>query len=679
MSNDMTMQRLTADDPETKSLDVVAENIERLRELFPELVTEGPNGTSINVDVLKALVADATVTDAEEKFGLNWHGKRDARRLALTSSSGTLRPVPEDSLDWETTQNLVIEGDNLEVLKLLQKSYAGRVKLIYIDPPYNTGRDFVYPDSFQDSIRNYLELTGQVESGAKMSSNTEASGRFHTDWLSMMYPRLLAARTMLRRDGLIVVSVDDVEFPRLRQLLDEVFGEENFIATLVWDRNRKNDAKYFSVGHEYMAVYAKDELTLAENQVVFRGEKEGVEEVKSEFSRLRKAHGDDWHAVRKGLVEFYRGIPDDDPRAPMKRFTKVDEKGPYRDDGNINWPGGNGPRYEVLHPVTKRPCKLPTSGWRYPSPERLWEEVDRGRVVFGPDESTVPRIRTNLFENQDQVMVSVHYSYAQTSANEFNALFDGQRVFDNPKPVGDLQRLTAYLTERNDVVMDFFAGSGTMGHAVLAQNAADGGARRHILVQLPEPLDAQNRDQKVAAEFCDSLGKSRTIAEITKERLRRAAERIRGENPMFAGDLGFRVFKLDSSNIRAWEPDRDNLDETLLEAVEHLAPDRTEEDLLYEVLLKVGLDLCVPIERRSIVGKDVHAVGGGVLLACLNERIERADVEALAQGMVDWHEELSPAGDTTVVFRDSAFVDDVAKTNMAAILEQHSVANVRNL
>ncbi len=586
------MKKLTADDPETKSPDAITEHIKQLMAMFPELVTEGPDGALVNVDVLKQLVGDKTITDVEEKYGLNWHGKRRARQIALTPSTGTLRPCPEDSVDWDTTQNLMIEGDNLEVLKLLQKSYAGKVKLIYIDPPYNTGKDFVYPDDFQDNIRNYLELTGQLDgNGRRISSNTESSGRFHTDWLNMMYPRLKLARNLLREDGVILVSIDDAELSHLRIVLDDVFGEENSIAVLVWDRNRKNDAKYFSVGHEYMAVYVKNESVLAANQVVFRGEKEGVEQVRAEFDRLKQENGSDWKAVRAGLLRFYQTIPDDDPRAPLKRFTRVDEKGPFRDDGNINWPGGDGPRYQVLHPVTKRPCKLPTSGWRYPTPDRFWEEVGRGRIVFGPDESTVPRVRTNLFENTDQVMVSVHYSYAQTAANEFNALFDGNRVFDNPKPVTDLRRLAAYLTGPDDLICDFFAGSGTAGHAVIAQNANDDGKRRFILVQLPEPL----------------------------------------------------------------------------------------EDVLFELLLKLGLDLCVPIEQRTIADKTVHSIGAGVLLVCLAEQIATADVEPLALGIVAWHAELAPASDSTVVFRDSAFADDVAKTNLAAILQQHGLENVRAL
>jgi len=677
------MKKLTAGDSETMSSDLVAANLERLKALFPELVTEGPDGSAVNVDVLKALVGDKTVSDADEKYGLNWHGKRRARQLALTPSTGTLRPCPDESVDWDTTRNLMIEGDNLEVLKLLQKSYAGKVKLIYIDPPYNTGKDFVYPDNFQDNIKNYQQLMGwRDEEGEKVSSlarNSEASGRFHTDWLNMMYPRLKLARNLLRDDGVILVSIDDAEFQNLRRILDEVFGEENFIASLVWDRNRKNDAKYFSVGHEYMAVYVKNESALSANQIIFRGEKEGVEEVKAEFERLKQLHDSDWAAVRDGLLDYYRTIPDEDPKAPLKRFTKVDAKGPYRDDGNINWPGGDGPRYEVLHPETKRPCKLPVSGWRYPTPERFWEEVAKGRIVFGVDETTVPRVRTNLFENTDQVMVSVHYSYAQTSANEFNSLFDGKRVFDNPKPVNDLRRLTGYLTGPDDLVCDFFAGSGTTGHAVLAQNAVDGGSRRYILAQLPEPLNIDNKDQKVAAEFCYQIGKPRTIAELTKERLRRAAAKVKADNPLFAGDIGFRVFKLDHSNIRAWKPNPADLEASLLDYQEHLLAGRSETDVLYELLLKLGLDLCVQIEQKDIAGKTVHSIGGGVLMACLAPEIAREDVEPLAQGVVAWHQALAPAGDTTCVFRDGAFADDVAKTNLAAILNQHGLTTVRSL
>jgi adenine-specific DNA-methyltransferase len=296
----------------------------------------------------------------------------------------------------------------------------------------------------------------------------------------------------------------------------------------------------------------------------------------------------------------------------------------------------------------------------------------------------MPFVKRFLSEVQKGVVPVSWWDYEFAGSNrnskaEMRALFDDEAPFDNPKPTKLLRQILSISTVDDDLVLDFFAGSGTTGHAVMAENVSDGGRRRYVIVQLPEPLDPNDKDQKVAAGFCDKLGKPRNIAELTKERLRRAAKKIKDKSPMFAGDLGFRVFKLDSSNILAWAPDRNDLDKTLHDAVEHLKPGRTEADVLYELLLKLGLDLCVPIEERSLGGKDVHAVGGGVLMACLAEQIERSEVEALAQGIVEWHRALAPAGDSTCVFRDSAFADDVVKTNVAAILEQHGIANVRSL
>lgn len=674
------MEKILAGDPASESLDVRADNIEKLKALFPELITENANGAVINIDVLKQLVGDATATDAEEKYGLNWHGKRRARQLALTPSTGTLRPCPGDSVDWDTTQNLMIEGDNLEVLKLLQKSYSAKVKLIYIDPPYNTGSDFVYPDNFEDSIKNYLELTGQVEGGAKVSSNTEASGRFHTDWLNMMLPRLKLGLSLLRQDGFIIVSIGDREFGHLRALMNEIYGEENFVGVLVFDRNRKNDAKLLSVGHEYMVVYARDKALLKALEVKLRAPKEGVEEVRELFEKLRSEFGEDWERIGDGLREFYGTFDEDDPRAPLTRFTKVDERGPFRTDGNPSWPGGNGPRYEVLHPVTKLPCKVPGRGWVWPTRDRMEEEIKAGNVVFGVDETTIPSVRMNLFEKDEQVMRSVQFSYAQKATQDFAALFDGKAVFQNPKSYRDLQKLVTYFTDAGDVVCDFFAGSGTTGHGVMLSNASAGlePGRRFILVQIPEPLDPEDKDQKIAADFCNEMSLPQNIAELTKERLRRSGAAVLSELPGTDVDIGFRVYKLDQSNIRAWRAS-DDLERDLLESVDHVAENRSEEDVLTELLLKLGLDLCVPIGQRRIAGKKVHAVGGGVLMACLDPRVERDDAEPLALGIAEWHAALAPTGETTCVFRDTAFADDVAKTNLAAILEQHGIGQVRSL
>ncbi|WP_260469670.1 site-specific DNA-methyltransferase [Ectopseudomonas oleovorans] len=675
----MTMQKIDAQSPEAHSADLKAENIDKLKALFPELITEGPNGVAINQDVLKQLVGDTTVTDADEKYGLNWHGKRAARQLALTPSTGTLLPCPDESVDWDTTQNLMIEGDNLEVLKLLQKSYASKVKLIYIDPPYNTGDDFVYPDNFEDSISSYLELTGQVESGRKITSNTEASGRFHTAWLNMLHPRLKLARNLLQSDGYIAVSINDRELSHLRQIMNEIFGEENFISVLVYDKNRKNDAKLVSNGHEYMVIYGKNKSLLTELDVRLRAPKEGADEVKEIFEKLRKELNDDWKKIADELKKFYSTFSEDDPRLPLARFTKVDERGPYRDDGDPSWPGGGGPRYEVPHIKTGKPCKIPSRGWVWPTYERMKEEIDAGNIAFGEDETTIPSVRRNLFEKNDQVMRSVQFSYAQKASQDFAEIFDGKSIFQNPKSYLDMKKIVEYFSSGNDVVLDFFAGSGTTGHGVMLANADGNQRRRFILVQLPEPLDLENKDQKNAAEFCLESDFQMKLSEITKERLRRAAIRVNSEFPSHQGDLGFRVYKLDVSNIRAWNQNPEDIERSLLDHQNHLIEGRSESDILYELLLKLGLDLCVPIEQQQIAGKTVHSIGGGVLLACLTEQITRDQVEDLAQGIVEWHKAQAPASDSTCVFRDSAFADDIAKTNLAAILSQAGIKNVRSL
>ncbi|MHB1678685.1 MAG: site-specific DNA-methyltransferase [Sulfuriferula sp.] len=632
------MQKIEATSTEAQSADITAENIAQLMALFPELLTEGANGVAINVDVLKALVGDATVTDCDEKYGLNWHGKRRARQLALTPSTGTLRPCPEDSVDWDTTQNLMIEGDNLEVLKLLQKSYAGKVKLIYIDPPYNTGKDFVYPDNFQDNIKNYLELTGQVEGGRKISSNTEASGRFHTDWLNMMYPRLKLARNLLRRDGTLFISIDDGELPRLRIAADDIFGEENFLASFVWKSRQNKDNRTVtgaSVDHEYIVCY-----------------------------------GNSIRGATRDRSQYLN--PDSDPRGD---WTSANMVGIATADRRPNL------HYDLIEPETGINYGCPEMGWRY-EPKTMERLILEDRILWPATTDGRPRRKAFLSElDSDFTGYSTIVGegiFTRDGTADIDALFD-TRIFNFPKPVKLVADLIEQGSVSDDVVLDFFAGSGTTAHAVISQNAADGGNRRYITVQLPEPLDPADREQKTAADFCDKLGKPRTIAELTKERLRRAAAKVKTDNPMFSGDTGFRIFKLDHSNIRAWNPNPAHLEETLFTYQDHLVDGRTESDILYELLLKLGLDLCVPIAQRDIAGKMVYSVGGGVLMACLGTSISRDEVEALAQGIIAWHKELAPAGDTTCVFRDSAFVDDVAKANLAAILEQYGIQNVRSL
>ena len=667
------MEKIVAGDPETRSVDLLAENLERLKALFPEVFSEG----KVDFRTLRQLLGD-TVDDGEEKYGLNWHGKRRARQLALTPSTGTLRPCPEDSVDWDTTQNLMIEGDNLEVLKLLRKSYAGKVKLIYIDPPYNTGKDFVYPDDYTDGLKNYFVLTGQVDDeGRNISSNTEASGRFHTRWLNMLYPRLRLARDLLRPDGAIFCSCDEAEHPRLREMMDELFGQENFVADLVWAAGRKNDSRLISVSHEYIVCYVRDAEYLAEHRIVWRQRKRGLEDIYAVHKRLSQRYGSDYESITSGLKSWYRQLADSHPAKAHKHYCYADARGVYF-PSDISWPGGGGPDYEVLHPRTRKPVRVPSRGWKTPDPEKMQEWIDNDRIHFGSDEDSVPCIKSYLSERERQTPYSVFYKDGRAATKRLRKLMDGDH-FDFPKDEMVIQEIVEMMTSSDDIVVDLFAGSGTTGHATIVQNSADAGRRRFILVQLPEPLDPGNRNQKVAAEFCDRLSVPRNIAELTKERLRRAGKELRDQASIYDGDLGFRVFKLDTSNIRAWNPKPDDLEGALRSSLEHIEPGRTEQDILYELLLKLGLDLCAPVETRIIAGKFVHAVGAGALIACLDEAISRDDSEPLALGIVDWHDELSPVGESIIIFRDSAFCDDVAKTNLAEILGQRGLGNVRSL
>ncbi len=631
------------------SMDLERANLDKLRAVFPECFAEG----KLDIDKLLGLCGEYIDNDFE-KYRFEWKGKAECLRLAQKRSAGALRPCPEDSVNWDATRNVYIEGDNLEVLKLLQAAYYRKVKMIYIDPPYNTGNDFVYADDFTDPLARYKEVTAQTT-----KSNPETMGRFHTNWLNMMYPRLRLAANLLRDDGVIFISIDDAELYNLKKVCDEVFGEENYIATLVYDKNRKNDAKYFSVGHEYMLVYFKSAATIYENGTIFRATKEGIDEVKAEFERLKALYDNDWGKVNEGLKALYASWPADDERRSLARFTRVDEKGPYRDDGNISWPGGGGPNYDVIHPVTGKPCKVPSRGWVYPNPKRMQEEIERGRVVFGKDETTTPKIRTNLFEQDKEVMRSVCFSYAQTATQEFNKLFDNVRIFENPKNPNDIKKLVEYVTAKDDddIVLDFFSGSATTAHAVMQLNAEDGGNRRYIMVQLPELCDEKSE----AAKACYA-----NICEIGKERIRRAGAQIKG------GDTGFRVFKLDTSNLKTWDAAPINpqagdvigeLANRMNAMIHRVKPDRFDLDMVFEVMLKLGVPLDFPVAEVSINGKTAYSVGEDcLLLVCLAPDIRPEDVEQMA--------EYAPA--KAVISRDS-FADDTAMANAWYILRDRGV------
>ena len=636
------MKKLDAESPETKSADIVAGNVEALKALFPDAFTEG----KIDFEVLKGLLG-AAVDERDEKYGLNWHGKRRARQIALTPSTGTLLPCTDESVDWDKTQNLMIEGDNLEVLKLLQKSYAGKVKLIYIDPPYNTGKDFVYPDDFSESIKNYLELTGQIDGGRKISSNTEASGRFHTDWLNMMYPRLKLARSLLSEDGSIWISIDSTELDALSSVLKEIFGPENFIGSFIWEKRlSRENRKVFSVNHDYILCCTKS---------------------RTEFEQIRGS---------LPLTEEARGRygnPDQDLRGDWQSVAITAQAGH----------GTKSQFYTITTPSGRTLEPPPGNCWRFTAP-RLKELIEDNRIYFGASGNNVPRQKLFLSEQAEGLTPHTLWSAEEVGTTDsakraINELFDGRSVYDTPKPVGMISRIIQIAMGNSGTVLDFFAGSGTTGHSTMAQNAANNANLRYVLVQLPEPLSADESTQAEAVQYCDNNKMPRVLSEITKDRLRRSAKKVRAENPLFAGDTGFRVFKLAPSNIRAWEPDAADLENSLLKNAEHLVQGRKEQDVLYELLLKLGLDLCVPIEAKTIAGKSVHSIGGGALIVCLADGLTKDVIESLASGIVAWRAALAPAVDTRVVFKDSGFADDIAKTNMAAILNQNGITDVRSL
>lgn len=636
MSDDATenpIPQIAAGDAETQSVDIIAENIERLKELFPELVTEGENGSSVNVDILKQLVGDKTVTDADEKYGLNWHGKRKARQLALTPSTGTLRPCPEESVDWETTKNIFIEGDNLEVLKLLQKSYAGKVKMVYIDPPYNTGKDFVYPDNFRDNIKNYLELTGQVEGGQSISSNKEASGRFHTDWLNMMYPRLRVARELLSEDGIIFISMDDAEIGNLRKACEAVFGMENYTGTILWKKKTNgNNVGSIPPVHDYILCFAKHS-----NDDSILG----------------------FPISKETIAATYKN-PDKDHRGP---WTTSDLSANHE-----------GPHFPIVNPNTSE-IYTPAEG-------RYWvfneDEVNRritdGRIIFGKSGNAAP-VQKKFLSEKSSLRVRPESWWDEHGSNsegmeELASVLGEKKIFDHPKPTTLLKHLANISTYDDDLIIDFFSGSCPTQHALYDLNQTDNQSRRVISVQLPEPTDTKSKAFKAGYK---------TIAEIGKERIRRAAAKIKEENPDYDGDLGFRVFKLDSSNINAWDTQPENLEDAIQQSEKHLKFGRTEQDILFELLLKLGLDLCTPIEDKKFAGKQVYCIGAGALFVCLTESIKAEEVEELAQGIINWHKGLNPGSDTQLVFRDSAFENDVAKTNMAAIFNQSELKNIRSI
>ncbi len=621
-------------DVQVNQLDTESQNPEstreaQLKELFPEAVTEGTG--AIDFDKLRELLGEH-INTGKERYAFTWPGKHEAIRQSQTPSTATLRPLKEKSVDWDTTENLYIEGDNLEVLKLLQRSYHGQVDMIYIDPPYNTGNDFVYKDSFGDTIENYREQTGQEH-----ASNPETNGRFHSNWLNMMYPRLRLARELLKSTGILVASIDESERKNLQCILDEIFGEANFAGEIIWKNSSKNDQRYISIQHEYLLIYVKDKN---QNTGDWKQRKSGLEEIYNEFNHLHSQYGEDWQTIHEKIREWYRQFPPSDPISSNSHYSWMDEHGVYFPD-NISGPNAGQYVYDVIHPITGKVVKMPTTGWRYPESE-MNRRISQNLVHFGKDETTVPNNKTYLKDTEYQSIPSILYRDGRVASKRLANLFGGMKVFSNPKDVDVLASLMeSFNIDDNGIVMDFFSGSGSIGEAAMRFTLKKNtGKLRWILVQLPENLltnlqTAKGTNKTITRNAIEYLKKQQRppyLTDLAEERLRLAGADIRSKQvaaqptledgePAYL-DTGFRVFALDSSNLKSDEytPGQE-LDIDLVKR------GRTNDDLLFEVMLRWGLDLSLPVETKECNGYEYLSVAEGELVCCMNDGLTLEVIE----------------------------------------------------
>ena len=611
-----------------KSLDAVEGNVAKIAALFPHCVTETaekitePDGKvryesriAVDFDKLRAELSADALDTGEERYQFTWPDKRAASRLANTPTDKTLRPDVDASLDFWNTKNLYIEGDNLDVLKVLRENYLGKVKMIYIDPPYNTGNDFVYNDDFAQGKEDFEETSWLYDEDGNqiidpIQRNIESNGRFHTDWLNMIYPRLKVARDLLTEDGVIFLSIDENEVENLKRLCDEIFGSKNFIAELIWSAGRKNDSKYISVSHEYILCYFRNADYIKENKILWREKKQGLEDIYAEYDRLKKSYGSDLTAIEKGLKAWYKALPDGHPAKDHSHYNRVDARGIFFAD-NISWPGGGGPKYEVLHPITQKPVTVPSRGW-ITSKENLQRWIEDDRVLFGETEVGVPTIKAYLKEREYAVPYSVFYKDGRAASKRLATLM-GDKVFENPKDEEIIQRIIEFCgVSDGDIVMDFFSGSGTTAHSVFLASLNKSISIKFILVQLRELISEENataeKGKKVARAaiaLCDKLGVPHNICEIAKERIRRAGKKVKEEAGLHGQDLdtGFRVLKLDSSNMEdVFYTPEDFNEAHLFNTVDNVKSDRTPLDLLFQVMPELDIELSAKIEKKEVNG-----------------------------------------------------------------------------
>ncbi|WP_277679725.1 site-specific DNA-methyltransferase [Gracilibacillus dipsosauri] len=607
-----------------KTLDLTKENINTLKRLFPEVVIEG----KVDFEKLKSVLGEE-VDDRKEKYEFTWHGKAQSLKLAQTPSTGTLRPDIESSKNWDSTENLYIEGDNLEVLKLLQKSYFGKVKMIYIDPPYNTGHDFVYEDDFRDNIKNYKEITEQTN-----KSNAETSGRYHTDWLNMMYPRLKIARNLLRKDGLIFISIDENEIQNLRKVCDELFGEENYVQEISWKNKYGAGAKTkgFIGVHEYILCYSKEPITNIEAPL--NGEQT------AEYEKNK----DEKYSTRGGYVT-----------QPLMTNSLDDRE-------NL--------QYSIEY---NGETIIPRKQWVWEK-SRLLEAISNDEVVFNKKKDGKYSVRAKKYLiNEDgsirkgKPLSLLNGPFTQAGTKEVEEIFGDSNIFSFPKPTELIKYLLSFTVnefeDKDGIYLDFFSGSATTAHAVMRLNSEDGGNRKFIMVQLPEMIDETSSAFKASYK---------NICEIGTERIRRAGDKIVEESGKTNLDIGFKVFKLDSSNLKTWDPDTENLEQNLFNLQDNIKDERSKEDLLYEILLKVGIPLTAPIEEVKLNDQVIYNVGFGGVLLCLENEIDLDTVQAMIK--------LKPEDfETKVIFKETGFLNDSVKTNAIQTLKKNGITDVRSV
>ena len=630
-----------------ESTNPLEERIEQLKQLFPEAVNED----GVDPEALVNLLGKEE--SRRERYRFTWAGKQEALLNLHRRTRATLKPALEDSVNWFSTGHLYIEGDNLQAMKLLYRSYFGRVKMIYIDPPYNTGNDFVYHDNFTDSLNHYLRLTGQLDDdGNLQTTDVDKEGRRHSNWLNMMYPRLFMARQLLRDDGVIFISIDDNEVHNLRKLMDEIFGEENFLSCFIWEGAIKNDSKYVSISHDYMLCYACNLIALKGNESKWRTRKAGIDAIYQQCEDLKSIHRSDYKSISLGLQKWYGRLKKSNPSWAHRHYSFVDENGIYF-PGDISWPGGGGPNYDVIHPVTCRPVRVPRGGWRYAKQTTMEERISQNRIHFGEDETTIPNLKRYLHETEGQVLASVIYQDRRSASNRLRTLF-GAKLFDNPKDENVLRKLVEAATNNNDIILDFFAGSSTTAHAVLQQNREDGGNRKFIMIQMPEPMEHP--------QFAN-------IAEVGKERIRRVIRQMQadGEGALVGfqarpdEDLGFRVFKLGRSPRRQWPhlPADTTTREEYLRQMQLMIDDPLLEgwtllDVVTDVALKeYGFSLSwraeqIESDARQTIYKVMDDEQEQHFYICLDEKIAFDAVKHL-----DFRKE------DRFVFRDSAITDTI--------------------